>query len=378
MLPEPTITDFLEHARQGTVGEDELVDFNRGSDYEAISGASAMLWSRQVQRDTDLFKATRFNDAEAGDLTFLVESRYGVPRLRDTRGAGTATFRRSSTAGGAGTVWKGTRFRVSAPLQSPVFYRVTQDTAVGASDLVAYVPVEALELGPGSKFSGAPSEAALIDALWDASWAVSSLECADGVAMEQATAYRARTRAARQALRPGYPEAIEAACKAAGAANVALFRGDYAGPSADLGLNYVYVGDLSYSGTPSLVRACTFALRSARVAGDNCQVLPLARVDLNVAVTIYLRAAPELMPLARLEPIHRQAILQYFTDVGRFTYTVSGIETAIARTGNETQDIVLTSPSADATILTNGAFPAQLSRYFVTNNGITIRYLGPS
>ncbi len=376
MLPEPTISDFLATSRYGTVVVDEVADYNRGSDYEALAGPNAILWSRQVQRDTDLFKTTRFNDAEGDDLTQLIEWRYGIKRVLDSRGIGTAQLARPSASAGAGMIWRGTRFALASPSAESLFVRVTKDTEVNATATSVSVPIESVALG-NSVIEAPVGAAKIVDMLWDASWAVTTLYCEPGSTLEPATAYRARTRAVRRAARPGFEQAIIDACAAASADNVQLFPSTYGGLAGVYGLNYVYVGDSGYSATPDLVRACTLALRGVRVAGDCLQVLPLQRTQLTIIADVYLIDAPAVMPVARLEPIHRQAILQYMGASGSLTYTVSGIESAIAKTGVEVQDVVLATPTTDATILVNGMFPPVLSRYFVSDADITIRYRAP-
>lgn len=374
-LPEPTISDFIETGRQGIVSVDKVSDMNRGSDYESRVGPNAILWSRQVQRDTDLWKATRFNDADGPDLTTLAQWRYGIPRTMDARGVGTATLSRPNTSGGTGTFYRGTRIAAVSPNGEPTYYRVTADTVVTATTVV--LPIRAVEFGPGPK-AATSALYEIKDAVWDATWKVDGLICSDGTTLEAAPVYRARIRQTRADSAPGSEKAIIAACSKAGAGNVALFPSNYAGVGNDYGLNYAYVGDSGYSASADLIRACTLALRSVRVAGDNLQVLPLARVDISVVVDVYFRDTPASMPISRLDPIYRKAIIQYFGATGRFNYSLSGIETAIALQGNETQDVVVATPSADAAVLVGGAFPQSLSRYFVSDNNILIRYNGPN
>lgn len=375
---EPTISDFLDIARQGIVAEDKVADLNRGSDYESRTGPNSMLWSRQVQRDTDLWKSTRFNDAEGPDLTTLIEWRHGITRTVDTRGSGTAVIARPTATGGSGTVYKGTRIRMASESSEPVYYRVTSDTSVGDTDLNATLPIEAIDFGPGYKTSSAPVSFTLTDSLWDTTWYVSSLVCADGGTLESAPAYRARVRQARSEDIPGSEQAIIDACTAAGATNVALFPSTYPGLSADVGLNCVYVGDSGYSASTDLIRACTKALWNIKVCGTNLQVMPLVRTALTIVVDVYFVDAAAVMPIVRLDRVYRQAVQKYFGDNGRFTYTLSGIESAIAVIGTETQDVVVASPATDATILVGGNLPATLSRYYVPDNNLTIRYHGPN
>lgn len=375
MIDEPTILDFLDTARKATVVADVVADFNRGSDYESLAGPNAILWSRQTQRDTDLWYQTRFANAQGEELTDLVFNRYGIQRVLDARGEGTALLARPTPDGGAGTVWEGTRVRVEAgPFGVPIYLRVTEDTPVAATSLTVEVPIEAVDLGPGTKVT-ASSQNFIDDPLWDTSWVAVRVDCTDGSELEPAADFRTRVLALRTAARVGQEQALENTCLAKGAQVVELFRSNYSGEDSDVGLNWCYVGDLGYTATPELVRACILALRATRVAGDNLQVLPLGRATLPIDVDIYLRDEPGVMPTDRLEIIHRKALIQYLNGPGgRFSYTTSGLESAIAKTGTEVQDVQLVTPTVDAPLAPGSAV---LTRYFADDNDITIRYHGP-
>lgn len=375
MIDEPTILDFLDTARKATVVADGVADFNRGSDYESLAGPNAILWSRQTQRDTDLWYQTRFANAQGEQLTDLVLNRYGITRVLDARGTGIAILTRPSSGGGAGTVWEGTRIRAeTGPFGVPIYFRVTQDVSVAATLLLVTVPIEAVNLGPGSKIT-ASTQNFIDDTLWDSTWTADRVDCTDGTELEPAGDFRTRVQALRLAARVGQEQALINTCILQGAQVVQLFRSDYSGEDEDVGLNWCYVGDLGYTATPELVRACILALRATRVAGDNLQVLPLGRATLPIDVDIYLRDEPGVMPTDRLEIIHRKALIQYLNGPGgRFSYTTSGLESAIAKTGTEVQDVQLVTPTVDAPLAPGSAV---LTRYFADDNDITIRYHGP-
>lgn len=373
MQPEDTVNDFLDIAARAVRGAgDKTADFVRGSDYESLSGPCAMIWSRESLRDTDLFRAIRFNDADGDDLTNMVKLRYGIDRILDTRGAGTAFLARPS-AGLAGTIWQGTRIVVRQN-GDELRYRVTADTAVSTSALSVSVPIEALDFGPGTSISTTIG-LFLDDATFDA-WTVTSLACADGTEFEPADDLRARVRASRHAKRVGHEQAIIDACVAAGAANVVAFRSDYGGDSLDVGLNVCYVGDSGYSATPKLVRACAVALRAIRVLGDNMQVLPMARVGVNVDADVTLNDSPARFDTTRLYQIHRAELGKYIGGQrGRFSYTKSGLISAIARPTPVVQDVSFVLPTSDTTVLSGNNFPDVLARYVLGT--VVLRYRGP-
>lgn len=374
-LDEHTISDFIKSARASVHGQaDRDADFILGSEYDALAGSCAILWSRQAQRDTDLFRATRFNTAEDRDLTRLCYKRWGIQRYLDTRGTGVVVLTRAA-GGAAETVWRGTRIQLYGDSLTAKGYRVTLDTPVAAGVTVITVAVESTEFGPAS-FMQTYSNLGLADALVDPTWVVSYLDCGRGTLFERAATLIARVRKTRLDQRVGYPQAIIDACKAAGAGQVAVFASDFGGDALDVGLNVTYVGDSGYSGNASLVQACTIAVRKARVCGDHMQVLPMARVPLTVTADIVLSAAPSQFDISRFEAIHYAALRQALNgEDGDFGYTRIGLMSAIARSTVEVQDVVFSAPLADAGVLVAGNFPPVLSRYVAGN--IFLRYVAP-
>src|ERR1700722_10391159 len=140
----PTI-DELTSAFHASVRarRDKRADGRAGSVYDYIAGLSAILWSRQAQRDQDLFRAISFDDAQADDLTLRAEDLFGIARTLDTFGQGFATLARPSAAAKDGTIWTGTRFRVAGSLAGSVAYAAREDVPVQATDLYAVVPIRA-------------------------------------------------------------------------------------------------------------------------------------------------------------------------------------------------------------------------------------------
>lgn len=376
MTPEPTVKELLDIAGKAVRGQVEKnADFIRGSDYEALIGPTAIVWSREARRDTDLFNAVNFNTASGDDLTDMAFKRYGKQRVLDTNGSGTAVLARPA-AGVAETFWLGTRIMVpGAPAK---FYRVKTQKSAAASALKVEVEIEALEPGPGVAIDVGSGVARLDDVLSDPSWYVESLKCLDGTRFERAEDFRERIRRERLDSRVGQVKAIIETCKAAGAVNGIAFRSNYAGEAYDHGLNVVYVGDLGYVGSADLVRACSLALEKTRVLGDHLQVLPMARVELDISADIYLYDAPALFDMTRIKRLHHAGIVQYLNGAsGQFAFSLAGIRGAIARPTPEAQRVVLTSPAADEQIVVGALknFPAVLNRY--VPGQITLRYYGP-
>lgn len=377
MLPEPTIIEFLDAAAAGVHGSaDGAADYLRGSDYEVLSGPCAVIWSQEAQRDTDLFRAIRFNDAEDDQLTEMMLARYGAVRFLDSRGTGRVTLTRPTTTAGGGTIWQGTRIGLAGgPTGTTAYYRTTADTTVAPSDVFIELAIEAVETGPSSK-ANATTGLFFDDPLWDPSWVVTALDCGPGTVFEPAAEFRARVQRERLSSRVGHPQKLIDTCKLAGAANVAIFRSDYGGDATDGGLNYCYVGDPGYSATPDLLRACTKALRGARVLGDHLQVLPMRRQVVDVEAQVTLNVSPTLVDTSRLYRIHAAAVAQYFGGLaGRWAYSRVGLYSALARPTPEVQSVTFSSPASDATILSGGTMPAVLNRYI--QGKISIVYQAP-
>src|SRR5580693_466230 len=113
--PLPTITDLLGVFGAGVVARtDPNADVRRGAVYDHFAGVGAILFSREAQRDRDLFRARYFDTADGADLTELVATRFGIARVLDGYGTGTALFTRDSPSAGAGTIWEGTRIILAA------------------------------------------------------------------------------------------------------------------------------------------------------------------------------------------------------------------------------------------------------------------------
>src|SRR5262245_33460726 len=91
-----TIQEMIDVASKAIRGVDKAADFIRGSDYESLIGPSAIIWSRELERDEDLFNSTNFNTAVGADLTELARKRFKKTRVLDTRGTGVAHVTRPS------------------------------------------------------------------------------------------------------------------------------------------------------------------------------------------------------------------------------------------------------------------------------------------
>ncbi len=375
MKQEPSIDEIIKQFGSAIRGEkDGYADVRRGSVYEYIGGAAAMIWSREAQRDTDLFAATRFKNATGDELTAMGFERYGIPRVLDTYGTGTVLLSRPSAAAGGGTFWRGTRFRASGEAADSAYYEVTEDTVI-PSGLSAILPIRACVIGSHGAID--VTSVLLDDPVWDNSWTALRLVCSDGTDFEPADAYRARIRSTRLDQRVGQENVIIAACEAQGATNVVLFRSNYAGDDFDYGYNYCYVSDNGYTATADLIKRCKVALDAVRVLGDNLQVLGMYPIQTRVQATLTL--SDRNVDLERVKQLAVGTVLQYFAG-NPYAFQISAIAGRMYRSIPVLQDaaILVQGSSVDSAPTTTIAgiptFPALLYRYIVTPNSVVVNY----
>lgn len=381
MLAIPTVKDLIDIYNGGIRGQrDENADTRRGSSYELIGAPAAMIFNREALADEDLLRAVSFEHADGSDLTNMGLSRYGIARILDTQGVGVAQLTRPTAVAAGGTIWAGTRIQLYGQLYDAKIYVVTNDTIVGTNDLVANVAIHALDYGTGHA-ADTKAGASIVDPIWDASWTVARLTCADGTDIEDADKYRARVRRQKKLARKGYPTAIEKACTDAGAVHVAYFPSTYSGTN-DFGLSTIYVGDGGYNANTALLNACRIAVDGFRCAGDHLQVRPMAAQRLVVNVTVQLYDQPALYDTVRLTSLIQSCLLQYIGKDGSYGYRLSAMGAAIFRPIEQIQTVTFAVPSSDVTVLqTSGGLPnlpGTLIRYFLSAADITSTLVGPS
>lgn len=373
--PLPTIRDLLTASADGVVGtRDGRADVRRGSVYDHFAGSGAILFTREAARDRDLFRAVYLDTAEGDDLTALVKLRFGVDRILAAPGRGAALLTRQSAAAGAGTIWQGTRVLVfaSAASPGPRSYAVASDAPVSAGTMAVTVPIHAANTGPGTAVNlSGPAVARIDDALWDPSWHVAAIQCADGTWLEAAADLRSRARATQLAARRGYAQAITDACVAQGAAHVALFDSDFT--ATDTGLSHCYVAEEGFTTSRRLVRACTAALEGYRACGADLQVLGMQRAAIDVSATVTMRDDPGRLP--SVDVALRDALAAAFEPT-RYEYDLDELAAVLASASGDVQDVEFDKPSAPAPILVGGQMPLALTRYEL---GVAaLRYVGPS
>lgn len=373
MKPEPTFDRFLSIGTGAIrAREDEDADTRRGSVYEYILAPSALTWTRQAQRDTDLFADTRFSSASDTSLTELVKRRFSIDRVLDTPGTGTAVVTRLTTSGGSGKFFKGTRIFVPSSASDPAVYYVSETVTVNSADLKVSIPIESEKTGVGVFID--TTNAVFDDAIWDPSWNIESLKCNDGTVFEDADDLRARVKTTKRSARVGYLDKIVEACRAAGADRIVAFQSDRV---VDYGLNVIYVGDKNFHTTDKLIRDVKLKLEGVRNFGDNVQVLGMTSSRLVIDADVTLVNPPTSYNLNLLSNQLKGAISNYFapSDAG-FSYDRIAMQSAMVAVSNHAvAQVTFNTPSSDAVLMVNTiAFPSVLTRYTVNFSDITFNF----
>lgn len=314
--PLPTVEQLVQQAAKAVTGEkDRYGDIRSGALYNHAAGPMAILYSREAQRDKDLFSDDYFDSATGWALTRLVQQRFSIARVLDTFGQGTCLFRRTSASAGNGSLLQGTRIQVTgAP---PAVYVVAQDTTV--TGLTANVPVQASTLGAGVAINTI-NGLSLVDPVYDPLWLPAQLIVADGTVFEEAAAYRARTRAELADSRNGYIPEFVTVCQAQGASYIIPFPSQY-GLAAndftdDFGLNAVYVADANYQSPQVLITACAIALEGVRILGADLWVGGISTTQLSINALLTLTDDPGNLPLVSIRRAATQALLAAFGATG--------------------------------------------------------------
>lgn len=381
LKPLPTVEDLRQAFHNAVRGiKDGEADNHAGSSYDHFAGVGAILWSWQAQRDQDLFESIYFDRATGQELTDYVDAHDGIDRFVDAYGVGTIIVNRSSTAGGAGTFWKGTRVQIFVNHGSNE-YEITSSVTVSSTDKTAVIPIRATFTGRNSKYSlYAPEPVAqFMDPLWDNNWVVNGIDCGEGTSFEQAPEYRARVRIERKKRRVGYQDVILNLCKTVGAENVFLLQSNFAGEANDHGINVAYVGDSGYTTTDDLRYRTLIALEDIRVLGADLLVLPMQLSQLSFYLTLNLWDEPSKLNAYEIKRSASASVLNYFASSSGFSYDLNTIAGNIRKLMPDVvQSVTFASPTSSQGILVSGAFPGTLTKYEVQPGNISVSLNGPS
>lgn len=374
----PSVPDLLDVFGAEVRSRRIEADVHRGAVYDVCAGIGALFWARMAGRDRDLFRVCYFDGATDEDLDARIAAFDGPARTQSTRGSGHAIIRRPSTAGGSGTLWAGTRISVTGiGTIRPRVYIVQSDSPVG-SVLATSIPIEADVEGTGVAIDtnslGVP-RLTWGDALWDTTWMIERIVCADGTDRESDAQYLARYRQDKIDRRRGYATAITDACKAVGAEHVALFESDFVSP--DGGINRCFVGDAGYQSTTDLLRRCRVAVDSARVLGCDLTVFGMSRMLCTFNLTLHLWADPGRYNQDAVRVEATKAVQRYFDgNSNPYVYRFDGVRGELARSIPDLQSVVVNSGPSDTSI-PSILGSSTLNRLYTEPGAITITLEGP-
>jgi hypothetical protein len=387
-LPIPSLGDFVAAFHRGVKAKrDKREDGHSGGGYDYIAGTSAMLMVREAAFIRDCFRADYFNDAQGQDLTDLVAGRFKIDRILDTDGTGTATLYRANASADAGippslrVIWEGTRILVTSPTSAATAYAVAADTPITAGALyVAGLPIRATTTGVGTAVNTAQTGQACVvgDPLWDTSWQVTNVTCADGTVFEPAPAFRARVVATLRQNTVGYAPGIAYACGLAGAANVSVFGTNFGG--TDLHACATYVGDAGFNGSTPLVTASKFILESWRMLGAQMLIGPMVQASLPVVATVQLYDDPAKFDTPTIANACEGAIARVLGANGSYAYDLDALFGAVSQVSDAVQDVIFTTPASSEGLLAGNPlwFPPSITRYQIPPGGIALTFTGPT
>lgn len=362
--------------------ERPAADLHRGSGYDIHGGVGAVLFHRQAIADRDRFRATYYDTAQDLDADILIRGRYGIlaARIPDLPGNGTATLTRASAFGGAGTFREGTRVSILPTDISGIVqtFEVSADTAIGASDVLAQVPIRALVNGNKPvDVTTSQGSLSLDDPTWDSAWRVIEIQCGAGFTKESDAAYKARIKALRLSQRKGYAKSISDACMAVGAGEVALFASDWGG--ADHGINHCFVADAGFVTTPALLTACRIAVDSVRVLGADLFVFGMTNTPLSIALTVQVWSVDQTRAAADISDIATAAVVDFFASSQNSLYwTVDSLSAVVMRQLRGDAQSVVVTPSLAEPVRSTMLDTASLPRYVVGVGDVSVTVVGPS
>lgn len=378
----PSVSQLVNAYQGGLVSGRKYGDTHPGAIHDHYAGAGALLWQHQAERDREEFSALYFLHAKKNRLDDYIARRWpSKGRVVDELGAGVVRLKRATATAGAGKFWAGTRIAVGGGAGGGMrYYTIKADTSCDATTLTPPpIAIMATTPGPDSVIHAKAGDRVLRveDPLWDNTWAVEQLDCEAGTVREQDNETRARITTEVIEERFGYESAIVKAMKAAGAATVALFRSDYLGEALDRGLNRVYVGDANFETSTELLRACRLALPSCAIAGTSTQALPMTTSLLDFAITVRFWDTPDKFDTAGAVANTKAAVVEYFeTRQNPFAWDSGGVQGAVQRAVEDTQDITVTASSLEPDLLALfDSYP--LPRYRTTPERVTVTLADP-
>lgn len=345
-LSVPTFDALYQAARAEVQSRrPDLTDWNEGSVLDALAGAGAILADQVVRYGIDLFSAQFLDTASGEQLDALALDRFGLTRKPAVAALGTLTFGRGAAVGviaiPAGTTCSG---KVSGTT-------VTVTTVVAAQMLAAEDTVDVTAAvtvtGPTGNLAAGVIDTIVDDLDDDPDATVSNADrFVGGMEAEPDESFRDRIRRYFQTLRRGTGEALQEAALSVGGVQYATVDEAFVHPD-DGGYVAVYVGDPDGRGNDALAEAVEAEMDAWRAAGVEVRVLPAAREEIALALTVTVAHGADQGSL--LEAIG--AGVTAYTDglaPNETLYLSRVVAEAFAAGDADVKDVEVTTPAADA------------------------------
>ena len=366
----PTIEDYRQAFRGGVLSKREDADlFNSGSSYDVFGGWAAQGFYRLSTRARGNFRNIYFDSAEGVALSDRVALLYPdvAPAPVESAGLGYVLLARPTAGGGGDFIYEGTRFSVSTA--GGISYYLTAETVyVDPTAVTVELPIYAEQTGTGQSIDA--QYAVIESSVYDATFHVIRIVCADGTDGMKASAYRAQVRVEHIANRPGYIADIEEKLRAAGADQIEFFASDYFGEDEDHGLNRIFVSDVSYTTTAALLLACRLALFDCGMWGAATQVLPLQRQSVKLTATVKLWAIHATRSRDGLETDIRDRLVEYISS-NPYTWDLNSASGHARQTSNDIETLAVTANVTPP----NKTAPfdvVPLTRWFCNDSDVTV------
>lgn len=323
--------------------DSRLTGFYSGSALDAITGMGAMLADEVIRVGVDYFAAQFVDTAVGDDLDALALDRFGLIRNAASASVVTLTFTRS-VSGAVSTVPAGTEVRGSVGGVT-VTYTTDEDTDWAAASLTVSVLATCTATGTtGNVATGVLTT--IVDAIPDepAATVTNAERGAGGGPAESDDAFRDRIRRYFGTLSKGTVAALETA--AIGVAGVSFATVDESKMApADGGYVQVYVGDPDARGNAALAALAADAVDLVRAAGVDVRVVAAEREEIDVALTIYVRAGADTSALVAAV---RPAALAYSDGLApAATWYRSQVDTAVCSVSPDVLGCSVTTPTTD-------------------------------
>jgi hypothetical protein len=379
-VAEDALRSVLDPNGQGTI------DLHAGSDNAALVSVVSQVGLRIVAYAADRTAASITASSSGTDLDDHVRDIYGEQRKLAAAAVGHVYLVRTGTA--ATLIPKGSHFGVQAGgVQGAVEFGADNDIPVPPGVLTAAVPVTCVTEGIAGNVSLA-AITAILDPLPDSTWKLyvplpgdpvltgGPVDAIGGGREEETDdELKARVLARPAIVQPATKAGIvQAAMNIPGVTSaVAVEVGD--------GSGVLYAGDPSFQLPAALAQAIASSLEDWRTFGVPMAVRAFNPTTVQVTALVYMEQPLKNYDRAALLANATAAVVRYFA-VERIhpdEYFVDAIKTAIAKSNQGTQSVVLMSPAQDQRRPADSAYGTitALNRYQVTPASISIQFFDP-